>query len=262
MIELAPNHKRGLVLRAPLMNAAGTLGFAGEYRGLIDFASLGAFVTNPITFHTRTAAAPPNAIATPDGLLVHTGLPNPGLRSALRRYRRDWLRLGPPIIVHLAATTLEDVRRSRDALEREDSVSGVELGLRDDVAESEMETLIRAARGGAPLMVRLPYAHSAQLAEAAVRAGADCLTVAGPARLTVDVGGRSVTGRFYGPGQFTAALEALRAVAALNLDVPLIGAGGMYLVENAQATLAAGAVAVQVDAALWRDPGIITRLAS
>lgn len=257
MIELAPQHKRGLVLAQPLMNATGTLGFADEYRGLIDFASLGAFVTNPITYHARTPATSPNALTTAEGVLIHTGLPNPGLRQALRRYRRDWLRLGPPIILHLAATALEDVRRSRDVLEREDSLSGVELGLRDDVSEGEMEALIRAMRGGQPLLVRLPSTRTAELAEAAVRAGADGLVVSAPPRSTSDADGQTITGRMYGPAQFVAALEAVRAVVALNLDVPLVGAGGVYSIERAREMLAAGAVAVQLDAVLWREPGII-----
>jgi dihydroorotate dehydrogenase (NAD+) catalytic subunit len=258
MIELAPQHKRGLVLRAPVMNAAGVLGFAGEYRGLLDFASLGAFVANPITFHARTPTAPPNAVVTPDGLLIHTGLPNPGLRSALRRYRRDWFRLGPPVIVHLAATTLDEVRRSRDALEREEVVSGVELGFRDDVTVSVMEVLIRAMRGGQPLLMRLPLARAPQLAEAAARAGADALVIGAPPRLSVESDGRAITGRVYGPAQFETALEAVRAVAALDLGLPLVGAGGIYSIEDARKMLAAGAAAVQLDAVLWRDPGILT----
>lgn len=260
MIELAPNHKRGLVLRAPVMNAAGVLGFANEYRGWLDFSALGAFVTNPLTFRARTPAAPPNALIISAGVLIHTGLPNPGLRAALRRYRRDWWRLGVPVIVHLAATTREDVLRSRDALEREESVSGVELGLREDVAANEVEAFIRAMRGGQPLLVRLPVARAAELAEAAARAGADCLVVGAPPRISVESDGRTITGRVYGPAQFAAAIEAVRAVAALKLDVPLIGAGGVYSTANVSEMLDAGAVAVQVDAALWRDPDLISRV--
>ena len=44
--------------------------------------------------------------------------------------------------------------------------------------------------------------------------------------------------------------------------LPIIGAGGIFSVEDARAILAAGAAAVQVDAAVWVDPGIIARMAS
>lgn len=149
MIELAPNHKRGLVLRGLLLNAAGVLGFAGEYRGLLDFSQLGAFVTNPLSLHARTPAKPPNAVVLPDGVLIHTGLPNPGLRAALRRFPREWerdlIRPGVPVILHLAATAPAEVQRSIDWIERDERVSGVELGFRDDVTLSELELLTRAA---------------------------------------------------------------------------------------------------------------------
>ena len=73
-LELAPRHKRGLQLSNPLMNAAGVLGFAGEYRRLVDFSQLGAFVTNALTATPRTPAHPPNVVELPEGVVIHTGL--------------------------------------------------------------------------------------------------------------------------------------------------------------------------------------------
>lgn len=265
LIELAPNHKRGLALKRPLLNAAGTLGFAGEARGHVDLTALGAFVTNPLTWTPRTPAAPPNAVELPDGALIHTGLPNPGVRAALRQFAREWERLlsraGVPVVVHLAATTPDDVGRALEALDRDDRVGGVELGLREDVDESELAALVRRARGGPPLLVRLPVARAAELGAAAVQAGADALTVGAPVRLSVEAGGRTVTGRVYGPGQFPAALEAVQAVAAelAASPAPIVGAGGVFSVENANEMLTAGAVAVQLDAVLWQEPAVLAK---
>jgi dihydroorotate dehydrogenase (NAD+) catalytic subunit len=269
VIELAPRHKRGLGLRGPLMNASGVLGFAGEYRGLVGFSRLGAFVTNALTLNPRTPARPPNAVPLPNGVLIHTGLPNPGVGAAVRRYAREWARLGPPVIVHLAATTLEEVALSLERLEPVEAVSGIELGLRDDVEVGDLTALVRAALGGPPqrmaasvmlpLIVRLPVGRAADLCEAAAQAGAHALTIGAPPRGSAQVGDRSVTGRLYGPEHFPLALEALRAVAGRGLGLPLIGAGGVFSIEDAQAMLDAGAVAVQVDAALWNDPGLIRR---
>jgi dihydroorotate dehydrogenase len=39
--------------------------------------------------------------------------------------------------------------------------------------------------------------------------------------------------------------------SAAKLGLPIIGAGGVWIKENADAMMAAGALAVQVDAALW-----------
>src|SRR5262245_7405746 len=71
MLELAPGHKRGLSLASPLMNSSGILGWAGEARGLINFASLGALVTNAVTWSPRTPAHSPNALEVPGGVIIH-----------------------------------------------------------------------------------------------------------------------------------------------------------------------------------------------
>src|SRR5689334_8255143 len=115
-VDLAPLHKHGLTLNNPVLNAAGTLGFAQEARSLVALRTLGGFVTNPLTYRARTPAHGTNAVALPDGVLVHTGLPNPGLAAALRRWDKDWRRLGPPEIVHLAATNAGETSRALELL--------------------------------------------------------------------------------------------------------------------------------------------------
>jgi dihydroorotate dehydrogenase len=45
-------------------------------------------------------------------------------------------------------------------------------------------------------------------------------------------------------------MAALHRLAALK--VPVIGGGGVYSLEQAEVMLAAGALAVQFDAVLWR----------
>jgi dihydroorotate dehydrogenase (NAD+) catalytic subunit len=263
MIDLAPRHKHGLTLSGPVMNAAGILGFGHEYRGLLDPTHLAAFVTNPITYKPRTPAHAPNALPLGEGLLVHTGLPNPGVRQALRRWDKEWARLGVPVIVHLAATSPAETVHSLDLIERAQGVAAIELGLRDDITDFEAGQLVRAALGGPPVLVRLPLAHNtAELAAAATQAGADALVVAAPPRAETRVEGETVRGRLYGPGCLSAALAAVREVAALNLGRPIIGVGGIYSVEAAQAMLEAGAVAVQIDAAIWTRPQIVEEMRS
>ena len=74
------------------------------------------------------------------------------------------------------------------------------------------------------------------------------------------VGEQTVTGRRYSPIDFAEALAAVEVVLA-GTTLPVVAAGGIWAVEQARAMLAAGAVAVQVDGAVWRDPGLLARLA-
>lgn len=277
MLELAPHHKRGLAFANPILNASGILGFADEARGWVALPRLGAFVTNALTYEPRTSAHPPNAVPLPNGVLIHTGLPNPGVRAAIRKWNHEWARLGPPVIVHLAATTPDEVRRSLEHLEQAEGVSGVELGFRDDVSAAEAQALIRAALGGPPLVVRVPLARAVELCEVAARAEADAVTVSAPIRasppglLSIPLSEgegkpqekaekRKWSGRLYSPECFPAALEAVRAVASQDLGLPIIGAGGIFSIENARAMLEAGAVAVQLDAVLWNEPQVLQHL--
>jgi dihydroorotate dehydrogenase (NAD+) catalytic subunit len=264
MIDLAPRTKRGLSLANPVMNASGVLGFARESRGVVDLSGLGAFVTNAVTARARAPAHPPNTVQLPNGVWVHTGLPNPGVSSAVRRYAPEWRRLGPPVIVHLAASTPQEVMQCVIQIEMADAVSAVELGLRDDLAAADLAPLVRSAGGSLPLIVRLPLERAVGLCTIAAAAGADALTVGAPPRRDLEVARGTVRGRIYGPEVFSASVEAVRAVTSClgDPDFPVIGAGGLFSLESVREMLAAGAAAVQIDAVLWRNPDFVSQVAA
>src|ERR687883_405794 len=95
--------KRDLYFSKPIMNAAGSLGFAPDPRVGIELGALGAFVTNPFSLRPRQPATKPELIEYPGGFLLHTGLPNPGFSAALKRYSSRWDKSDLPVIVHLMA---------------------------------------------------------------------------------------------------------------------------------------------------------------
>jgi dihydroorotate dehydrogenase len=55
-------------------------------------------------------------------------------------------------------------------------------------------------------------------------------------------------------------LAALAAVARLQLPCALIACGGIFTVDQVRQALAVGAQAVQIDAAVWVEPGLPVRL--
>jgi dihydroorotate dehydrogenase (NAD+) catalytic subunit len=269
-IELAPNHKTGLSLANPVMPAAGCFGFGLEYNRLIEMEALGAIVVGPVTGGPRRGAEPPRAVPIPDGVLLHTGLANPGVAAVVKRSARVWARSPVPVIVHVAGTSPDETQGCCQRLSGVEAVAGIELGLPDSAAGEDAAAIIQAARAATsqPLIVRLPLALSmggglvraGALCEVAVELGADALTVAAPPRGTAWHAERFVAGRIYGAFVLPQALHALRRVAEL-VQVPLIGCGGIHCAKDALAFLRAGAVAVQVDAALWHDPACLVRIA-
>jgi dihydroorotate dehydrogenase (NAD+) catalytic subunit len=277
VIELAPNHKTGLTLANPVMPAAGCFGFGLEYGQLIDTATLGAVVVGPVTAGPRRGAEPPRLVPISGGVLLHTSLANNGVATVMRRYgRRAWARSPVPVIVHVAGTSPGETASCCRRLSGVEAVAGIELGIWDAATPDDVIDVVQAARGGTsqPLIVRLPLVLSMvdgllsadELCDVAVEAGADALTIAAPPRGTVwyKPGQRFVTGRLYGPFVLPLVLRVLRQVAQRligRVAVPVIGCGGIQNVEDATAFLHAGAVAVQVDGALWRDPACLARIA-
>jgi dihydroorotate dehydrogenase (NAD+) catalytic subunit len=266
-IELAPDHKTGLALANPVMPAAGCFGFGPEYARLVEVEALGAVVFGPITAGKRTGANLPRTLPVPGGVLLHTALANPGITSVVRRRARAWTRSPVPVIVHVAGTSPGETAACCKRLAGVEAVSGVEIGLFDTVDPDDAVAIVQAARAttNQPLIARLPLIDGDplySLCEAVVDAGVDALTVAAPPRGTAwhEPGGRFVHGRLYGPFVHPLALRVLRRVVEL-VSLPVIGCGGIHSAEHARAFLHAGAVAVQVGGALWRDPSCLARIA-
>src|SRR5262249_186697 len=118
--------KRDLVFRTPLMNAAGTLGFAPEPHVPIEWPPFGAFATNPLTLRPRAPVAAPHMLPYPGGFLLHTGLPNPGFSATLKTYAPRWATTKLPIIVHLMADRPEETAQMVQRLENLENVAAIE----------------------------------------------------------------------------------------------------------------------------------------
>jgi dihydroorotate dehydrogenase (NAD+) catalytic subunit len=262
-IPLTRPGKNSLIVETPVMPAAGVFGFGEQYRDLIDFDKLGAIVTNPVTYAPWSPATGTRVVPLDSGVLVHTGLPNPGLSKVLGLHRATWERLPVPVIVHVVSTPLDEVRRCIHKLEEEESVAGIELGLNDDISIADAQSAVRAAadRADKPLLVRLPFGATIELATAVVDAGAGGLVVCAPPRGTArDSAGRLVAGRLYGPVVKPLVLRMVGQMAR-RVDVPVIGAGGIHSPQDARDYLEAGAVAVQVDSVTWVDPKMLEIIA-
>ena len=257
--------KRDLYFNKPLMNAAGSLGFAPDFRSLGDFGSLnafGAFVTYPFSLRPRLPAAKPEVIEYPGGFLLHTGLPNPGLNAGLKKYSAKWSRAELPIIVHLMADRPEETQHMVRMLETQENVMAVELGFAPLLANDILLLTLEMCAGELPLIFSLPVEQVLSLGPRLMQEGAQAISISAPRgalpltpRPSTLTGtrpsgrGELITGRLYGPSLFPKSLETVYSAAKLGLLI--IGAGGVWNKENANAMLAAGALAVQVDAALW-----------
>jgi dihydroorotate dehydrogenase (NAD+) catalytic subunit len=255
--------KRDLDLRSPWMNATGMLGFAPNPRGPVDLGKLGAFITNPVSLRPRTPAENRSLLPFPGGFLLHTGWPNPGLRAVLRRWAARWADASLPVVLHLMVSAPDELAEVAERLEGLENLAALEISLPPGSSREELTRLVEAAAGELPLIVHLPFENAAELAQALADSGATAFSLAAPRGLlpikavAANSGKPQAapiplsSGRLYGPGLLPQALQVVRAVARAGL--PVFGSGGVFSRADAEAMLAAGAAAVQLDTLLWGD---------
>lgn len=258
MIEVSRPGKNTLSLENPVIIAAGMMGFdPNTYRNLVKLEKLGAMITAPLSWKPRGPSRGTRAVPLASGLLLHTGLPNAGIRKVVKEYSTAWRNSPIPIIAHLIDSDEDHLFNSARELEGAENVVGIELGIREEALPEEIEALIDAAKKGSelPLIVKLPLFDAPWMADIAQQAGADAVTIASPPRGTErdPHSGFLVGGRMYGPFLKPMVMRAIGQTASF-IKIPIIGCGGIHHPDDARDFMEAGAVAVQVDTLLWVAP--------
>ncbi len=246
--------KRELTLDPPWTNASGSLGFSTETASVIEPSRLGGFITNPISLGRRAPTGGPRFLPTASGFVLHTGLPNPGLRGVIRRHRRRWRTMACPVILHLISHSAHELAQMVEMVESIEDTDGVEVGVQADDPTTVAHLVGAAAAHELPVLARLPFGAGAQLAWAALDAGAAGISFAPPRATVPGPGGIFLRGRLYGPAVFPMALEMIKRIRNAGVEAPILAAGGVYRRDDLQAMFAAGASGVQLDSLLWTEP--------
>lgn len=263
-------HGRNLVLRNPLIAGPGTIGYGREVAKLLPTQRLGGLVTNTTTLHARSGNRQPRLAETPAGVLLATGLQNPGLRTVFYRHATAWRRMKAPIILSLAAEDSETFAYCVEMAEEEESVAGLELEPDLLAAGADMVRVVDVVRGltSLPIIVHVPVAPAQAVADAIVdlaAVGCDAVILGSPwPGLVMDMatGKPQLAGGIAGPAIRPLALRLIYDVAQLlgPEHLPLIAAGGISSPDHVSAFLAAGALAVQLDTVMWLDPGSVSAM--
>ena len=262
----------GVKLNNPVIAASGTFGFGREYAEFYPLSSLGGIACKGLTREERPGNPPPRIAETPGGMLNSVGLQNPGVEHFIRE-ELPWLRRqGTAVIANVAGSTPEDYCRMAERLS-ETAVDMVELniscpnvkqgGVQFGTTCAGVEEITAAVRRYCrkPLMVKLSpnVADIADIAAAAESAGADALSMINTLTgMRIDIRTRrpvlrNNTGGLSGPAVFPVAVRMVRQ-AYRRVKIPIVGIGGVSSWSDAAEMMLAGAAAVQVGTALFRDP--------
>jgi dihydroorotate dehydrogenase (NAD+) catalytic subunit len=280
-VELAPRHKSGLLLRNPVMTAAGSFGYGIEYGKLAEAQRLGAIVSQGTTLHARTLKGQPRTVEVASGLLYVRGFPNPGIRVVVERYAPQWESWETSVIVNIAGELVEDLVAIAERLEGVAGISGIEVNLEglenqtqesaSDLTPAMLEQIVVELRRATtlPLIIKLPHGASdlPEMALAAATGGADAICLIGSLpglkidlrtrRPALAVGFTGLSGPAIKPIALRAVWDVARVLRASRFaSLPLIGSGGIGSAGDALEFLFAGASAVQPGIAYFINPHV------
>lgn len=269
MIDLAPGHKAGLMVKNPVLLAGGTIGYGEAMHSGLAVKSLGAVVVGPLLRHSGAGAPPPRLAEVPGGFILGAGLQNRGVNDVIKRFARLWSRFGVPVIVQVAETRPQALTFVLERLTTVESVAGIELliapGTNPEAVSHLIHTVLQCC--DVPVWVKLPLAEAVALAPPAVAAGAVGVVVGRPPAAAAirysqpEAQPTLVQGALQGSTLFHLMLAALLAVSRQALPAALLACGGIHTVEQALTVLAIpGVCALQIDSALWVEPGLPERL--
>jgi dihydroorotate dehydrogenase (NAD+) catalytic subunit len=262
-----------LELRNPVILASGTCGYGAELEAQVDFSKLGALVAKSVTLAPRAGNAMPRVAECSAGMLNAIGLANVGIEAFCREKMPALRRLPCAVFANVAGSTAEEYLQVVERLEGQDGIAGLELnvscpnvhagGLEFGRDPKVLGSLVAAVRKRTRrlLWVKLTpnVTDIVPLALAAESAGADALTVSNTlVGLRMDIERRrpvlaNVTGGLSGPAIKPVALALVYKTAGA-VKIPVIGCGGIETAEDALEFILAGASAVQVGTAIFRDP--------
>jgi len=252
--------KADLLIKPPLLNGAGMLGFGLDSRVSWAIKHLGAFITNPVSLSPRRQSRTTRLIEYPAGFLLHNGYPNPGLRKVIHDWSDSWSRSPIPVIVSIIPHHSDDILKMLAKLEAIEGVAGIEINIPPDHDEGELVETARVALSELPLILRIPYELAATLqvggAAALLETGVFAITIQPLRGCLVNENDQLVAGRLYGPALFPQTLFLTRRL--VNLGLPVIAGGGVYQPYQVEQLLNSGALAVQLDSVLWKDPGLLS----
>jgi dihydroorotate dehydrogenase (NAD+) catalytic subunit len=267
-----------LKLKNPVLVASGTFGYAREMAGVVDLPQLGGILPKTITSQPRAGNAPWRTVETSAGMLNAIGLDNDGIDYFLANHWPYLKSTKADIIVSIAGKSHDDFVNLADRLNEAEGIHAVELNVScpnvsggvdfgtDPRACHDVVAGVRRVLN-VPIITKLTpnVTKIVDIARAAKDAGTDAVTcintVLGMAidwrRKKPMLG--NVVGGLSGPAIKPIALRCVYQVAT-QVDIPVIGVGGIATIDDCMEFLVAGASAIQIGTANYYDPLVSIRI--
>lgn len=267
-VELA-----NIQLQNPVLTASGTYGYGLEYSDYYDPSVLGAVIVKGTTLEPRPGNPTPRIAETPAGMLNAIGLENPGIEAFVNKILPELRAANITVVVNIAGSTVEEYAELAARLESQEGIAAIELniscpnvkqgGLQFGTDPAMAAAVIEAARASTtlPIIAKLSpnVTDIVAIARAAREAGADALAMINTLMgMAIDIHKRkpvlgNVFGGLSGPAIKPVALRMIYQVYR-EVDIPILGGGGIMNAVDALEFMMAGASALSVGTACFVNP--------
>ncbi|HIR76810.1 MAG TPA: dihydroorotate dehydrogenase [Candidatus Choladousia intestinipullorum] len=263
----------GIELKNPVMTASGTFGSGMEYSDFVDLSRLGAVVTKGVANVPWSGNPTPRIAEIRGGMMNAIGLQNPGIDTFCSRDLPFLEQYDTAVIVNVCGKTTEDYCEVVERLADETRVDmmeiniscpnvkcgGISFGQDPKAVEEITQEIKRHAKQPVIMKLSPNVTDITEIARAAEAGGADALSMINTLTgMKIDTERRTFaianrTGGVSGPAVHPVAVRMVYQTAQ-TVSVPIIGMGGIATAEDALEFILAGATAVAVGTANFRNP--------
>lgn len=264
----------GVQLKNPVMTASGTFGSGIEYSEFVDLNRLGAVVTKGVANVPWPGNPTPRIAEVTGGMLNAIGLQNPGIETFCKRDIPFLKQFDTKIIVNVCGKTTEEYLEVVERLSDEPvdmleiniscpnvKEGGIAFGQDPKAVEAITKEMKKYAKQPVIMKLSPNVTDITEMARAAEAGGADALslinTITG---MKIDINRRKFvlankTGGMSGPAIHPVAVRMVYQTAQA-VKIPIIGMGGIMNAADAIEMILAGATAVSVGTANFRNPAV------
>ena len=262
-----------LKLKNPIMLASGTVGYGNEISNFTDLSKIGGIVTKSVSLNPRKGNPPQRIVETASGMLNAIGLANVGLEAFINEKIPFLEKVNSTLICNIAASTIEEYVECTKTLDIEDAVKAFEINVscpnvkegglvfgNDLKSVGRITEKVRSVTSK-PIIIKLSPNTSdiKSFAQIVKDEGADAVSAINTlVGTSFNIKTRkpkifNVTGGLSGPAIKPVALAKVLEISR-NVDIPIIGIGGIMDWKDAVEFMVAGASAVQIGTINFINP--------
>jgi dihydroorotate dehydrogenase (NAD+) catalytic subunit len=265
----------GVKLKNPVMPASGTFGSGMMYSQFIDLSKLGAVVVKGVSLAPWDGNPACRVAEATSGMLNSIGLQNPGAEAFLDTDLPFLKRFGTKVIVNICGHSIEEYEAVAQRFKAE-PVDMLELNIscpnvaQGGIAFGTDAKLVEKCVAAVKLKSRQPVIAKlspnvtdiTEIARAAEAGGADAISLVNTLLgMKIDIKKRApVLGNVYGglsgPAIMPVAVRMTHQVSRA-VKLPIIGMGGIASAEDAVEFMMAGATAIAVGTANFKNPKVM-----